>query len=505
MVPEWLDNPIFVKHARSRLRPQASATAAAITIMIGLCILYGTFQVRGFASGDGFTALLVLQFIILAIMGSTQVGASVGTARASGILDFHRVSPQSPLELTLGFLFGAPIREYALTALTLPFMLFCVSMGFPDFRGLVQAEILLLFVAWTLHAVSLLGGLSLKSGISGQNALGFTIIIGMFVVGPLFGAFGILKNLIDGDVRMDFLGLSLPWLAFVLLHLAAVLFFFLLAATRKMDSERSHGLSKPQALAAAATFGVLAVGGVPNWNGDGVASLILLYFLVTAGVILAALITPSLAEYDKGLRRARKFDLGRPSAWSDLAPNRSALAAICGTILAAGSILGAWIEDSGRPNVPGRGGFPLAVAVGVLVVAYFGLGLQYFQLRFGRRATNFFGLFLFTAWALPLVLGIIAIAASNGPGGGAQAALFFSATPIVGIAAATGVFAIEVGAGPATIAITLALLFAFVFNALYTKSVRQVRMAVERSDDPEQGGPEPDLVDLEAKPAAVAG
>ncbi|WP_165247897.1 hypothetical protein [Paludisphaera soli] len=506
MIREWLDNPILIKHVRSRLRPQAFATSAAITIMIGLCILYGAFQVRGFASGDGFTALLVLQFIILAVMGSTQVGASVGSARASGILDFHRVSPQSPLELTFGFLFGAPVREYALTALTLPFMLFCVIMGFPDFRGLMQAEILLLFVAWTLHAASLLGGLSLKSGVTGQNALGFTIVIGVFIVGPLFGAFGVLKGLIDGDVRMDFLGLSLPWLAFVLLHLAAVLFFFLLAATRKMGSERTHGLSKPQAIAAAATFGLLAVGGVSNWNGDGMASLILLYILVGVGVILAGLITPSLAEYDKGLRRARKLGLDRPSAWSDLAPNRPALAAICGTILAAGSILGAWIEDSGRPNVPGRGGFPLAVAVGVLVVAYFGLAFQYFLLRFGRRATNFFGLFLFTAWALPLVLGIITLAASAGPRAvEEQAVLFFSATPIVGIAAATGALAGEVGSGPAIVAITLALLFAFVFNALYIKAVRQVRMALARGDEPGQDGRDPDLFDLDAKPATAPG
>ena len=39
-----------------------------------------------------------------------------------------------------------------------------------------------------------------------------------------------------------------------------------------------------------------------------------------------------------------------------------------------------------RPPV--REGYPLAIANGVLVVAYFGLALQFFLLRFGRRGTN---------------------------------------------------------------------------------------------------------------------
>ncbi|AMV36773.1 hypothetical protein [Planctomyces sp. SH-PL62] len=505
ILSEWLDNPIFVKHVRSRLRPQAFTTSAAVTVLISLCILYGTFQGRAFASGDGFTALLVLQFVVLVLMGSTQVGASVGGARTSGILDFHRVSPLSRWELSLGFLFGAPVREYLLTALTIPFMLFCVMMGFPDFRGLVQAELLLLATAWTMHAISLLGGLALKSGVSGQNALGFTIIIGIFVVGPLFGAFSVLKGLIDGDLHLGFFGIPLPWLAFVLLHLAALLAFFLLAATRKIGSERLHGLTKPQALAASATLGLLAIGGAGNWDGNGVAHLIVLYILVIASLFLAALATPTLAEFDKGLLRARKLEQPRPSVWSDFAPNRPILVAICGVLLVAGSILGTTVSETAARNVPTRGGFPLAVANGVLVVAYFGLACQYFLIRFGRRASNYFGLFLFVAWVLPLILGVITIVSiGNVMNGDARPAMIFSATPLVGIIAASGAFENDAGSGPATVAITLSLLFTFVFNMLYTKAVRRARSANERAGD-DQAGLDPDLIQPEAKPAAVPG
>ena len=83
-----------------------------------------------------------MQVVILAIMGSGQVNASVSGARASGILDFHRVSPLTPTELTLGFFFGAPIREYVLFAATLPFTVLCMAFGVPSLRGFIQLMIL---------------------------------------------------------------------------------------------------------------------------------------------------------------------------------------------------------------------------------------------------------------------------------------------------------------------------------------------------------------------------
>src|SRR5208337_4987806 len=111
---DWLDNPIFVKHFRSRLRRQPLISSIVITVVLCLCIAWGGYQLGAFLSGRAFGTLLGLQSLILAIMGAAQVGTSVTSARASGILDFHRVSPLTPAELTLGFFFGAPIREYLL-------------------------------------------------------------------------------------------------------------------------------------------------------------------------------------------------------------------------------------------------------------------------------------------------------------------------------------------------------------------------------------------------------
>ena len=501
MIAEWLDNPIFIKHVRSRLRPRAFAGSAAITVMIALSILYATYEANAFASGDGFVALLVLQTILLGVMGATQVGASVGAAKASGILDFHRVSPQSPWELTLGFLAGAPVREYLLAALTLPFLIFCVGMGFPDFRGLVQAELLILGVSWILHAMALLGGLTLKSSMSAQNAFGVMFFLAVMVSGPMFGTFSRFKGLIDGDQRLDLFLISLPWLAVVLLHLGAALSFILLAASRKMESERRHGLSKPQAMAAMALFALLAVGGETNWRGDASAALTVLYVLTTAAAVVAIPTAPTRLEFRKGMRRARKLGLDRPSAWDDFAPNRPTLAAIGATLLLAGTLLARGVPESMTPGIASQG-FPLAVATGVLVVASFGLAQQYFLLRFGP---NLFAVFLFATWALPMVLGVIALATAGPPRGESQAlaTLIFAASPSLAIAAAAGAFSSAGAAAPTTVAITMTLLYTFVFNTLYTREVRRARALAEAGSGADKPAPEP--LDFPAEPAAAPG
>jgi len=295
----------------------------------------------------------------------------------------------------------------------------------------------------------------------------------------------------------------------VLIHLVALIYFLLLGATRKMESARRHGLSKLQALAAMGTISVLAIGGMTNWYTNPAGPMVALYLLVIAGLILVSLTTPTLLEYVIGLRRARKEGEAGPSVWSDSAPNRPIVAALCGVLLATASILGTGMDDSpAARGEPTRASFPLAVAVGCLTVAYYGLAAQYFQIRFGRRGPSFLGLFLFVAWGLPMVLGVI-ILASMGPGGAeASTTMVFSASPIVGLAAAGGVMEEQAGPGPAGVAITLALLYTFSFSRLYTTAVRRRRLGVElldaQRDEVDADFAEPDA-ETKPKPAPAVG
>jgi hypothetical protein len=475
---DWLDNPIFVKHLRSRLRVQPLCAAIVVVLVLCICIAWGGYQLEAFKEGGAFCVLLGLQAVILVVMGASQVGSSVGAARASGILDFHRVSPLTPTELTIGFFFGAPIREYILFACTLPFSVLCLALGTPSVHGFVQLMILLIALAWVFQGLALLNALVGKARANPRGVVGLVIFIMFFgsyiVVGVTRSA-----TLVDTDMRLHFYGFSLPWLAVVLLYIAAVLYFTYLAARRKMGSERIHPLSKPQSIAALMTAAALLIGTI--WRQDQYALLevVTLYVLVVTAIVLILMVTPNRAEYDKGLWRARKQGLAHLPWWEDLSLNRVFLVIACAIVL-----LTATVAASGSPeamalgSVPNTvaGSFPLAIAAGVLVAAYFGLAHQYFALRFGGRARTYFSLFLFLGWIVPIVAGTILMMSSlSGPSDAEkQSGVLFSLSPVAGIGAIAVLDRADAySTAIRAAAITPALLFTFVFNSLLISARRR--------------------------------
>ncbi len=480
-VRDWFDNPIFLKHVRARLRPQAFLTSLAVVGILCLCIAYGGYQLNAFQTGGAAGTLLALQTVLLVIMGSGQVGASVNGARASGILDFHRVSPLTPTQMTLGFFFGAPIREYLLFAATLPFMVLCMALGVPSLRGFIQLMILLIAAAWTVQGLTLLNGLMSKAKNPASNVVGL-MVLAWFVSMPLIsgGMFSI--NLVEGERRLSFFDISLPWLPVVLLYQTPMLFFIFLAARRKMESARMHPLSKPQAISAMITFAVLVLGGIWKQERPEILAIVALYLLVITAVVLTIMVTPSQAEYCKGVRRARQKGLRHLPCWDDLSVNWVFLAITAAMVLAAGTIAGSVAAGppdafvATRPN----GSFPLALATGVLVVAYFGLALQYFLLRFAARGPMYFGLFLFLAWLLPLLAGLIQVMATSWrrPPGDEPGYILFSISPLAGMAMAAAVGDVQASTAIQAAAITPALLFTFVFNSLLISARRRVLKSV---------------------------
>ena len=171
----WLDNPIFIKHVRSRLRKQPLAASAVVVTVLCMCVAWAGYQLDWFVTGRAFEWLVVLQGVILIVMGASQVSAAVGGSRASGILDFHRVSPLTPTELTLGFFFGAPVREYILFACTLPFAALFLAFGVPSVHGFVELMVLLVAMAWLFHGLALLNALIRKGQRSARGAVGVVV------------------------------------------------------------------------------------------------------------------------------------------------------------------------------------------------------------------------------------------------------------------------------------------------------------------------------------------
>ncbi len=486
-ITAWLDNPIFVKHMRSRLRRSQFLPSAVIVLVLCFFIAYGGWALNAFSNGSAFKMLLGLQTILLVIMGATQVASSVGGARESGILDFHRVSPLSPLAVTLGFFFGAPIREYALFALTLPFCLLCIWYESPSIGDFFQAEAVLVLVAWLLQSLSLMAALMTKKPKSGgRGAIG--ILIFFFVVGSNVYSAASRGPGMGGEITtLGFFGLQLPWLLLLTIFALPALFFFMLASVRKMNSDRAHPYTKREAVICLSVETVLVLGA--TWDLTNFPPLVffMIYGLIIIGCVLTATMTPNLGEYAKGVRRAEKRGLVRLSYWDDLALNRVALAAICLVVLVGSTA--AWYFIAERSEVPGPNqgfgqrspvSFRTPIATGVLVVGYFGLALQYFLLKAPRRGTALLGLFLFFVWLVPLVVALF-VGLTNGQ---SQAGQFIaSLSPLAGLVISSGVggadsmFALEAATlGPA-------LAFVFLFNNLVTGAKRRVVQAIHTGPD----------------------
>jgi hypothetical protein len=476
-IVRWLDNPIFVKHVRSRLRLQATLSALVVVQALCLCIAWAGFQLDTFANGTAYGFLLLLQLVIIVVIGGSQVAAAVGGSRSSGILDFHRVSPLSRDELTLGFFFGAPIREYVLLATTMPYALLCVGFQNPSAHGLVQFTSALIALAWLFHGLALLSALLAKPRAGSRGSTGLLVFVMIVFLWMGAGFLFRVQILADPDLQLKFFGIELPWLAVILIYISAALFFIYLAARRRMGSDRIHPLSKIQGIGAVLATSVLCVGGIWKQESYDLLEIVALYFLVGVSIFAVVMITPTQAEYMKGLLRAKKQGIGQLSAWGDLALNRLFLACVCAILLVTGTAI--WRAGIGAPlALPAEAvnNYPLGIAMSVLVVAYFGLAMQYFVLRFGARGKMYFGLFLFLAWVLPMIAGTIFMFAAIPRDAGQPGQVIYSLSPIAGIAMSA-----IAGNGNAPnftklvqgAAITPSLFYAFIFNSLLIGAQRR--------------------------------
>lgn len=483
-----MDNPILIRHARSRLRPYQLMPWAVIVLVLCLCIVYGGYVTRTLPSGSPLGVLLFLQVILFIFIGGQQVGASISAARSSGILDFHRVSPLPPLHTVVGFFFGAPIREYLLTALTLPFALILGLLGPSGVFGLLALEIPILLAAWILHSAALLSALvSKKPKTAGAGT------IGLIILGLLFGqwiflgiSYASTRLQIEG-ATLSFFGLRMHWLVFLVLYMIPVLFFLFLPSVRKMRSERLHAYTKSQAIGCMATLTTLVLGAAWDLKGTSYLVLVLTHVFLILGLILTSTITPTQSEYVRGLRRAIRYGQLRPSFWSDEGVNRLAVGIIA-AIATLGATIG-WEAIEGRINQSSL--YSQTIAIATLVLLYFGLGLQFSLLRAPKRGATYFGLLLFFAWVLPLILGLIAVAS----GAENSAPLLFGISPVAGIVLSSGAIDVELAtpsrAAALLPAVTFTVIFYFLLDATQRRLDRSVRSSMPQVELDPWSNPEP--------------
>jgi len=486
-----LDNPILTKHWRSKLRRPRVVTWTIVVLTLCFLICWGFYLRNGLLGTGPVSFVVMLQVVILVFGGSTEIGSAIGGARESGILDFHRVSPTPPLWLAIGFFLGAPVLEYWLTLLTLPFAIGLAMVGPVGVVGLLAFEVPLLLAAWLFHALAMLGAMTSKKPKGGNRGfIGLIFLMIFFGQGLFFGVRGLLGVFAVGNATLSFFGVPMHWMLFLAFYEAVLIVFFFIPSVRRMRSERAHLYTKRQALAFLGALGVLTLGAA--WEYKGVEFLVvgILYGLALASCVLVGTMTPDRGEYVKGLRRALRMGRRRPSPWSDAGINRIPLFAACGIVLVTTTI--AWEAIEGRALMAERATYSLTIAIGVLTVAYVGLGLQAARLFMPKHGSNLFALGIFFLWFVPLILGGI-LAASNFSDEATTTLLALS--PIAGIAISTESLPIEADMTPARIAAILpAASFAFLFHFLLDVVQRRVDLAVRSSEETTVPDPFADLL-----------
>jgi hypothetical protein len=418
------DNPILVKFVRSRLRRQQVIPLLTVVLLIAGALTWGSYSAvrQGGDANLVFVWLVILQGVLLLVIGAGQVATAIAQARETGMLDFHRLSPQSPAALVVGFALGAPIREYLAYILTIPFFILIGYLCEVPFLALALLVVGFVVLAAFNYLLAMTVSLSVPANSlrSAGALLGLVLIlvnilwalppVTFFTALPLF--FTQVGRVVDVEMTYTFFGMPMSGFLISLLHQAPLIVFLWFAALRKMRHERLPGLSRPMLLSLFVFVGLVSIGdvvatdavesGFSGLGTEGLAlSLLMQQFFLALFLVLS--VTPNAGQFLHGVRYYRKLGIWPVPQRSDRAGNLGVVLVVslllfvigCGAAYASG------ISDDSLPLAW------LAAGVSATAVLTIGLGAQAFYLRFRKNGVTYFTLFVFLAWIMPLIIGLL--------------------------------------------------------------------------------------------------
>lgn len=388
-------NPVFERFRRSRLRVRKSIFWFLLTIIVATFVVSLTYIVRrnigvgpvAAARGLWFP-LLIIQGLILLLKGTGAVAAGLIQDKMDQTLDYQRLTPVTALRNLLGYLFGLPVLEYAMFALTLPNLLFIAVVGEIPLSAMASVYSAFFMCAILYHITAIAAGMVMSRWVLGY-LLSILLVVFLNVILPTFISQLGLKFLqylslwpviaqevvpvsfpttyalvaenpffaMAGDV--PFFDWRLSPYAFTVLLQGALIVTFATMALRRWKSSTRHSLSKLYALGILCGFVVLFLGNL--WpvitgsympfaifgstsieqlgNALGIA-LPLVYCLAVwfLCLVLFGIVTPSHHSYVRGLRRAVKHGRNAPQPWDD---DSASAPFMCLFVLVA--LVGYWI------------------------------------------------------------------------------------------------------------------------------------------------------------------
>ncbi len=195
---DFWNNPIVVSAFRVKYRRGGlfNLTTIYLLILVAIgCLLarYSDSLKWGPWPRNYLVTVLGVQFVVSALLAGNATATSVRAEVINRTLDFQRIAALSPRQILLGKLLGEPALAYLLAIATVPLAAFCWTMGVAgvSFDVLVLMYVNLASTTFLFGTVGLVqrlepGGSRNSSGIG--TAFGSTVIIGLLVLPPAFGA-----------------------------------------------------------------------------------------------------------------------------------------------------------------------------------------------------------------------------------------------------------------------------------------------------------------------------
>lgn len=453
-------NPVFLRFCRSRLRFRRSIFWYLLTIIVTTFVTALIYIIRtnmgtaaDMAARGLWLPLLIIQGLILMIKGTGAVSAGLIQDRIDQTLDYQRLTPMTPIRNLIGYLFGLPVLEYAMAALTLPHLLFVVVIGQVPIGTLVSVYTAFFVCVILYHMTGVSVGMVLQRWIWGYLVSIFMVIMVNMILPTFMSQFGLKffqflsvwpvigQKVIPLTVSpgalafaqsniyfsmandVPFYEWQLSPFTFTLIMQGSLILTFALMALRRWQSSTRHSLSKSYALALTAGFVLLVLGNVwPAITGqylpfsifgqtnintmrDPIAvGLPMVYAFVSwmLCIVLFAIVIPSHHAYIRGIRRALKLGRSAARPWEDDSASivfmlLFVVIALAGYWVLVGQISAAGFYDAMTASDPTLWRLPVAFG---LVLVYTILLLLVVELKPAM-------LVILLLWFLPILVAIL--------------------------------------------------------------------------------------------------
>ena len=373
----WLgNNALFLKNFRERTRPSSIAAAAIATVLTVVVCVLSCYTI---SLGDrdfpweawSFYALAVIQALILLVLGSASLSNSAARERLVNTLDFHRVSPTSPLNMYIGMLSGGPVHEWCVYLAILPVGASLGLRGGVSPYDMTYLHSAIVLNAILFHSMAMLFTLGVEQKTLNRmlSVSGFGVCLVLAYVSfaaagsapaqPLYHmtclpAFNDVAVALGGggvsgvEAKGGFFNLRAPHWSMQLIVQVPLLLLASFASIRRLAHAERPLFSKPLALAACAYvfFVYLGAADQRDWAvasedfGDLYRAVVFPFYyglVFAVGCVGACMVTPTFLLHVRALRRMRKRGHHLLSPFEEGASSLSWLVSY--TALAAGSMV----------------------------------------------------------------------------------------------------------------------------------------------------------------------